>query len=116
MSKTPLVMRGVEYEEITPDLTTGSYYRYDMDRLMVLLNHRGKDFFISVTSQQKPSTVGRKGAIIGPDDGLELFLFRAKGGEQSRAWLGQRLSVRRFFGLDHVRARHSKSPDPLRDF
>ena len=35
--KAPLIMRGVEYEEITPDTTTGAYYRYDMDRLMVLL-------------------------------------------------------------------------------
>jgi len=43
-----------------PDLTTGTYYRYDMDRLMVLLNYRGKDFFLSVTRQKNPSTVGRK--------------------------------------------------------
>ena len=42
--KSPLLMRGVEYEEITPDMTTGAYYRYTMDRLMVLLHYRGKDF------------------------------------------------------------------------
>lgn len=71
--KEPLVMRGVEYEEITPDLTTGAYYRYDMDRFMVLLSHRGKDVFISVTGQQKPSTVGRKGAIIGPDSDWNYY-------------------------------------------
>jgi hypothetical protein len=71
--REPLIMRGVEYEEITPDLTTGAYYRYDMDRFMVLLNHRGKDFFISVTDQKKPSTVGRKGAIIGPDTDWNYF-------------------------------------------
>lgn len=71
--REPLIMRGVEYEEITPDLTTGAYYRYDMDRFMVLLNHRGKDFFISVTDQKKPSTVGRKGAIIGADADWNYF-------------------------------------------
>jgi hypothetical protein len=77
--KDPVIMRGVEYEEITPDLTTGAYYRYDMDRLMVLLNHRGKDFFLSVTRQKNPSTVGRKGVIIGPDMDWNYFYSGQKG-------------------------------------
>jgi hypothetical protein len=82
----PLIIRGVEYEEITPDLTTGTYYRYDMDRLMVLLNYRGKDFFLSVTRQKNPSTVGRKGAIIGPDTNWNYF-YSGKTGA-SKAGLG----------------------------
>ena len=77
--KDPLIIRGVEYEEITPDLTTGAYYRYDMDRFMVLLNYRGKDFFLSVTGQKKPSTVGRKGAIVGPDADWNYFYSGQKG-------------------------------------
>jgi hypothetical protein len=77
--KTPLFMRGVEYEEITPDLNTGAYYRYTMDRLMILLQYRGKDFFISVTRQKNPSTVGRKGAIIGPDTDWNYFYSGEKG-------------------------------------
>lgn len=77
--KVPLLMRGVEYEEITPDMTTGAYYRYTMDRLMVLLHHRGKDFFISVTRQKSPSTVGRKGAIIGLDTDWNYFYSGQKG-------------------------------------
>ena len=77
--KVPLLMRGVEYEEITPDMTTGAYYRYTMDRLMVLLHYRGKDFFISVTRQKSPSTVGRKGAIIGPDTDWNYFYSGQKG-------------------------------------
>lgn len=77
--KTPLLMRGIEYEEITPDLTTGAYYRYTMDRLMVLLNHKGKDFFLSVTRQKSPSTVGRKGAVIGPDSDWNYFYSGQKG-------------------------------------
>jgi len=82
----PLVLRGVEYEETTPDLTTGGYYRYDMDRLMVLLNYQGKDFFLSVTRQKNPSTVGRKGAIIGPDTDWNYFYSGQKG--LNRAGLG----------------------------
>lgn len=77
--RDPLIIRGVEYEEITPDLTTGAYYRYDMDRFMVLLNYRGKDFFLSVTSQKKPSTVGQKGVIIGPDTDWNYFYSGQKG-------------------------------------
>jgi hypothetical protein len=77
--KDPVIMRGVEYEEITPDLTTGAYYRYDMDRLMVLLNYRGKDFFLSVTRQKNPSTVGQKGVIIGPDMDWNYFYSGQKG-------------------------------------
>ena len=77
--KAPLMMRGVEYEEITPDLTTGAYYRYTMDRLMVLLHYRGKDFFISAPRQKSPSTVGRKGAIIGSDTDWNYFYSGQKG-------------------------------------
>jgi hypothetical protein len=77
--KEPLIMRGVEYEEITPDLSTGTYYRYDMDRLMVLLHYRGKDFFLSVTRQKNPSTVGQKGAIIGSDADWNYFYSGQKG-------------------------------------
>ncbi|HVO68171.1 MAG TPA: hypothetical protein VMT12_16975 [Syntrophales bacterium] len=75
----PLMLRGVEYEEITPDLTTGAYYRYDMDRLMILLKYRGKDFFISVTRQKNPSNVGKKGAIIGPDTDWNYFYSGQQG-------------------------------------
>lgn len=75
----PLIIRGIEYEEITPDLTTGGYYRYDMDRLLVLLNYKGRDFFLSVTRQKNPSTVGRKGAIIGPDADWNYFYSGQKG-------------------------------------
>jgi hypothetical protein len=77
--KTPLILRGVEYEEITPDTTTGAYYRYDMDRLMVLLKYRGKVFFISVTRQMNPSTVGKQGVIIGPDTDWNYFYSGQKG-------------------------------------
>ncbi len=77
--KDPLMLWGVEYEEITPDLSTGAYYRYEMDRLMVLLKYRGKDFFISVTRQKNPSTVGRKGAIIGQDTDWNYFYSGQQG-------------------------------------
>lgn len=81
--KVPLMMRGIEYEEITPDTTTGAYYRYDMDRLMVLLKYRGKVFFISATRQMNPSTVGKQGVIIGPDSDWNYFYSGQKGLNQA---------------------------------
>ena len=75
----PLMLRGVEYEEITPDLTTGAYYRYSMDRMMILLKYQGRDYFISVTRQKNPSNVGKKGAIIGPDTDWNYFYSGQQG-------------------------------------
>ena len=113
--KAPLMMRGVEYEEITPDLTTGAYYRYTMDRLMVLLHYRGKDFFISATRQKSPSARGRNrpDLLYRPGYGLELFLFRPKGPEQNRPRLGKLVYVRRLFGLHSIRAGRIQNTDPL---
>jgi hypothetical protein len=72
-------MRGVVYRRVTPDLTTGAYYRYDMDRLMVLHEPPGRDYFVSVTGQKNPSTVGPQGRDHRPGCGLELFSSGQKG-------------------------------------
>ena len=77
--KEPLMLRGIEYEEITPDLTTGAYYRYSTDRMMILLKYQGRDYFISVTRQRNPSDVGKKGAIIGPDTDWNYFYSGQQG-------------------------------------
>ena len=63
----PVVLRGAEFEEITPDTFSGCYYSYTLDRLLVLLRYEGRAVLISVTKQRAPSTVGRVGAIVGKD-------------------------------------------------
>ncbi|WP_462325692.1 hypothetical protein [Desulfoplanes sp.] len=63
----PVVVRGVEHEEITPDIFSGGYYSYDMDRALILLAREGAPVLISVTNQQKESDVGKKGAVVGKD-------------------------------------------------
>lgn len=63
----PVVLRGAEYEEITPDSFSGCYYSYTLDRLLVLMRHKGRGTLISVTRQRDPSNVGRVGAIVGKD-------------------------------------------------
>ncbi len=61
----PMVYRGVEYEETAPDANSGCYYRYDLDRLLILYSNEGVDTFISVSRMQKPSGIGKKGVAVG---------------------------------------------------
>jgi hypothetical protein len=105
--KVPILMRGVEYEEITPDMTTGAYYRYTMDRLS------GKGFFHLRDAPEKPLHGRSERGHHRPGHGLELFLFRAKGADQNRPRLGEFVYVRRLFGLHPIRAGRIQSADPL---
>lgn len=66
-----VVLRGAEYEEITPDEFSGSYYAYNLDRLLMMLPYKGHRVFVSVSRQQAPSSVGKKGAIVGNDANLD---------------------------------------------
>ncbi|MGX9365483.1 hypothetical protein ACTVJH_05510 [Desulfoplanes sp. PS50] len=63
----PVVVHGVEHEEITPDMSTGGYYSYDMDRALILLPHEAGPVLISITRQDDKSDVGKKGAVVGND-------------------------------------------------
>ncbi len=78
-SEPPLVVRGAEYEEITPDTFSGSYYNYTLDRLVMMLQFQGRATVISVTLQRGPSGVGRKGAILGKDSGWNYVYSNVEG-------------------------------------
>lgn len=79
----PVVVRGMEREEITPDVFSGAYYGYDLNRTLMLFRHAGRKLMISLAKQKDRSTVGKKGLILGPDGdwnyaytgekGLDLF-------------------------------------------
>jgi hypothetical protein len=60
----PVVLHGQEFEEITPDASSGGYYSYDLDRILILTPFQGRPTFISVSKQKGPSSVGKKGASI----------------------------------------------------
>ena len=64
---SPLVLRGTEYEETTPDSNSGSFYSYPLARMVILMQYEGKVFFITVSKQTKQSNIGLKGAIVGDD-------------------------------------------------
>ncbi|WP_239061079.1 hypothetical protein [Desulfovibrio sp. JC022] len=60
----PKVWRGKEFEVNTPDSFGGAYYRYDLNRLLVLLKFEGRDVFLSVSKQLDKSSVGMKGLVV----------------------------------------------------
>jgi hypothetical protein len=60
----PVLVRGQEFEVNTPDSFAEAYYRYDLERLIILLRHDGKNVAISISEQPEQSDVGRKGAIL----------------------------------------------------
>ncbi|WP_421899233.1 hypothetical protein [Maridesulfovibrio sp.] len=61
---TPRVWRGKEFEVNTPDSFGGAYYRYDLNRLLVLLKYEDRDVFLSVSKQMDKSSVGMKGLVV----------------------------------------------------
>lgn len=69
----PLVIHGVQRDGITPDLTTGVYYEYDLKRTLIHLNHKGRPALISISRQIRQSDVGKKGLIIGSDDDWNYY-------------------------------------------
>jgi len=68
LSGKPVIIRGSQRDGITPDLTTGVYYEYDLKKTYILLNHKGRQVLLSISKQINVSDVGKKGIIIGNDD------------------------------------------------
>ncbi len=60
----PILLWGREYQENTPDLFAGTYYRYDLNRLIILMNHRDKKVLISVSKMPGHSQIGKKAVIL----------------------------------------------------
>lgn len=88
LTATPMVLRGAEREEITPDTFSGCYYAYVLNRLLVLTRHAGRAVLVSVSRQAEPSTVGRKGAIVGKDTDWE-YVYSGVPGATARgiSWM-----------------------------
>ncbi len=63
----PVALWGTEYEVNAPDSFGGGYYRYDLNRLIILTKLGGKNVLISVSKQKDKSSVGKKAVIL--DDG-----------------------------------------------
>ena len=77
--KGPVWVRGIETVENTPDLFTGGYYKYDLDRAVLLFPYKGGKVLISISQQRDISDVGKKGAVLEPDDDWRYLYSGIKG-------------------------------------
>lgn len=75
----PKLVRGREREEITPNLNTGTYFAYDLDRTLILLQHRGQPVLISLSRQKNTSDIGKKGVVLGKDSSWDYIYSGQKG-------------------------------------
>jgi hypothetical protein len=69
----PVVIRGLEIVENTPDLFSGAYHRYGQHRTLIYLVREGRRVFISLSKQADPSEAGKKGYTLGSDDDWNYF-------------------------------------------
>ena len=77
--KCPIIFSGLEYEENTPDLFSGGYYGYDLDRVIILMPFGQTKVLISISRQKNKSKLGQKGEIIGPDENWDYFYSEKPG-------------------------------------
>ncbi len=63
--KSPEMIRAVARETISPDIHTGAYYAYDLQRTLFLYRAGTRRIVISLSAQIGSSEVGRKGLIVG---------------------------------------------------
>lgn len=77
--KEPITVRGVEFIENTPDLNSGAYFAYDLDKLLILLKHEGRFVLLAISKQTSVSEVGKKGVILGTDDNW-TYLYSGQNG------------------------------------
>jgi hypothetical protein len=64
---SPVVLRGMQEDQTTPDQSTGGWYRMRLKRALILLPWGAGQAMVSVSVQQGPSEIGAKGYLAGPD-------------------------------------------------
>ena len=71
--KAPVVIRGRQFIENTPDLNSGAYYGYTLDQVLLLFKYRQRPILITVSKQADVSDVGKKGYVLGSDSDWDYF-------------------------------------------
>ncbi len=94
----PTVVRGVVRETISPDLHTGAYYVYDLQRGLLLMRQGTLRVVISLSDQIGDSEVGRKGYIVGDDQDWNYLYTRDQGIDKTGlGWVKSR--IYKFFSV-----------------
>jgi hypothetical protein len=76
---SPIVIRGLEHEEIAPDPSSGAYYGYDMQRVLVAFRYGIHTIWLSLARQANRSEVGRKGYALDFDNTWHFIYTGEKG-------------------------------------
>ena len=76
---SPVIFKGRQYIEITPDLTSGAYYGYNLNQILLLFKYRQRDILVIVAKQADVSTIGKKGYVLGSDKDWD-YLYSGKKG------------------------------------
>jgi hypothetical protein len=71
--EAPVIVRGLETIENTPDVFSGAYYRYQLNRTLILFKHNNRKMLISISRQTGTSDVGKKGYVLGSDDNWDYY-------------------------------------------
>lgn len=89
---SPVIVRGVEHIEITPDTNSGTYFSYNMNRTFILFKHKGRKVMISLSDQIDKSEVGKKGLILGPDENWDYVYTEEEGiNKAGLGWVRSRI-------------------------
>ena len=76
---SPIVLKGRQFTEITPDLTSGAYYGYNLHQILLLFKYRRRNIIVTVSKQADISSVGKKGYVLGSDNDWD-YLYSGKTG------------------------------------
>ena len=69
----PVIVKGLEFVENTPDIFSGAYYSYHLYRTLILFKANNRKVLISISKQKGISDVGKKGYVLGSDDNWDYF-------------------------------------------
>ena len=70
---SPVLIKGLQYIEITPDTNSGAYYAYDNHHTMLLFKYRQRKILVTISRQKDVSGIGKKGYILGADENWDYF-------------------------------------------
>ena len=76
---SPVVIKGLQHVEITPDTHSGAYYAYNMHQTVLIFKYRQRNVLVVASKQDDVSTVGKKGYVLGTDDDWD-YLYTGKPG------------------------------------
>jgi hypothetical protein len=60
------IIRGIQHEATSPDVSSWTYYSYDLERLLILSRYKDQNVFFSISRQQDKAP-GRKAFALGDD-------------------------------------------------